>query len=270
MTRNSPASAFDQRHVEGPFDVIGDVHGCAGELLELLARLGWHIEVGGTGLARAARVVTPGPNRLVFVGDLVDRGPRAPDVLRIVMQLHADGRALAVPGNHDDKFMRWLDGNPVKLAHGLQDTVAQMGAEPKEFHARVRHFLAALPPYLWLDGGRLVVAHAGIEEAMVGRASDRIRRFCLYGDTDGRTAEYGLAIRYNWAARYHGRALIVYGHTPVAEPTAVHETICIDTGCCFGGALTALRYPERACVSVAAHHTYATRARPFGLPPERS
>ncbi|MEQ1649806.1 MAG: metallophosphoesterase, partial [Hyphomicrobiaceae bacterium] len=212
----------------------------------------------------------PGPNRIIFVGDLVDRGPRSPDVLRIVMTLVDSGRALCVPGNHDDKFIRWLKGNPVKLAHGLEATTTQMAAEPQTFHKSVQQFLTHLPPYLWLDDGKLVVAHAGIMGNMIGHTSDRIRSFCLYGDTDGKTDENGLSVRYNWAALYHGLSLIVYGHTPVAEPTSVHNTLCIDTGCCFGGALTALRYPDRTFVTVPARKTYATRARPFGLPPARA
>lgn len=261
---------IDHRHDNGPFDIIGDVHGCADELEQLLATLAWHIELRGEGENRRAEVITPGPRRIVFVGDLVDRGPRSPDVLRIVMTLVKSGRALCVPGNHDDKFIRWLRGNPVKLAHGLEATTKQMATEALSFQKSVEHFLSHLPSYLWLDDGNLIVAHAGIVESMIGHNSERIRRFCLYGDTDGKTDENGLSVRYNWAARYHGKPLIVYGHTPVAEPASVNNTLCIDTGCCFGGALTAFRYPDREIISVPARKTYATRARAFGLPPARS
>jgi len=104
---------------------------------------------------------------------------------------------------------------------------------------------------------------------MIGHASDGVRRFCLFGDTDGKTDQNGLAIRYDWAARYDGKPRVVYGHTPVPEPAEKNNTACIDTGCCFGGALTALRYPEMQYVTVPARATYASRARPFGLPPPR-
>ena len=114
-----------------------------------------------------------------------------------------------------------------------------------------------------LDGGKLVVAHAGMKEEMQGRGSGAVRDFALYGETTGETDEFGLPIRYNWAAEYRGKATVVYGHTPVPEPEWLNRTINIDTGCVFGGKLTALRYPEKELVSVAARATYAVPARPF-------
>src|SRR5206468_2519551 len=114
-----------------------------------------------------------------------------------------------------------------------------------------------------LDDGKLVVAHAGLRQEMQGRASGRVRDFALYGETTGETDEFGLPVRYNWAAEYRGRATVVYGHTPVPEPAWVNNTINVDTGCVFGGRLTALRYPERELVSVAAARTYYEPAKPF-------
>ena len=118
-----------------------------------------------------------------------------------------------------------------------------------------------------LDDGKLVVAHAGLPANMQGRGSGKVRDFALYGDTTGETDEYGLPVRYPWAQEYRGRAMVVYGHTPVPEPEWLNRTICIDTGCVFGGRLTALRYPERELVSVPAAATYYQPAKPF-LPPE--
>ena len=94
-------------------------------------------------------------------------------------------------------------------------------------------------------------------------ASDRIRDFTLYGETTGQKDAYGLPVRGNWAATYHGTAMVVYGHTPVSQPEWLNHTVNIDTGCVFGGALTALRYPEREFVSVPAFKTYVESARPF-------
>ena len=259
---------IDRRTETGPFDIIGDVHGCTGELVALLERMGYGVELTGTGETRIARVEAPTGRRAIFVGDLVDRGPASPDALRIAMTMVESGQALCVPGNHDAKFLRWLQGRNPKLSHGLDLTVEQMGREPPEFHERVRAFLEALPYHLWLSEGALTVAHAGIREEMIGQASDRIRSFCLYGDTDGTDAD-GLPIRYHWAVHHKGSAAIVYGHTPIAEAGWVNNTLCIDTGCCFGGALTALRWPERQIVSVPARETYASRRRPFGHPPLR-
>lgn len=259
----------DRRREAGPFDIVGDVHGCAEELIALLARLGYGVRLVGAGEARRAETTAPEGRRALFVGDFVDRGPDAPGVLKIVMAMAAAGQALAVIGNHDDKFLRWLRGREVKLAHGLERTVAQMAGEGEAFRASARAFLEGLPSHLWLDGGALAVAHAGIRAEMLGRTSARVRSFCLYGDTSGKLDAAGLPERFNWALDYQGAATVVYGHTPVADPEWVNNTVCIDTGCVFGGSLTGLRWPEKETVSVPARARYAELRRGFGLPPPR-
>lgn len=271
MTKTEPdneeLARCDQREDSGPFDIIGDVHGCAGELEKLLAKLGYAVSWRGEPSLPSVVVSAPHGRRVVFVGDLVDRGPRAPDALRIVMSMVEAGVALVVPGNHDVKFQRWLDGKDVKPSHGLDRTIAQMEMQPKAFKTQVRDFLKGLPIYLWLDGGKLAVAHAGIKEHMLGRVSGEIRRFCLYGETSGETDKFGLPIRYHWAAHYRGNTAVAYGHTPVPDADWVNNTICVDTGCCFGGKLTALRWPEREIVTVPAADIYTMPVRPFGHPP---
>jgi len=253
-----PLPGIDWRREQGPFDIIGDVHGCAGELADLLAALGY-----GVGKTTKA----PQGRRAVFVGDFVDRGPDSPGVMAIVMAMAAHGQALAVIGNHDDRFLRRLKGHKVMLTHGLDLTVKQFAAESEE--EGVRAFLEGLPSYLWLDAGRLVVAHAGLKADMLGHNSAAVRSFCLYGDTSGKLDAAGLPERFNWAADYGGEPMIVYGHTPVAEPAWQGNSVCIDTGCVFGGRLTALRWPEKEIVSVPAHEEYAPLRRGFGLPPAR-
>src|SRR5262249_56848590 len=133
----------------------------------------------------------------------------------------------------------------VKLTHGLADSIAQLDAEPPEFNHEVAAFLDDLVSHYVLDDGKLVVAHAGMKEEMQGRGSGEVRSFALFGETTGETDEFGLPLRYNWAADYRGKAMVVYGHTPIAEPQWLNRTINIDTGCVFGGKLTALKYPER-------------------------
>jgi hypothetical protein len=266
---NGVPALFDRRDDGGPFDIIGDVHGCAGELDQLLTRLGYRVTWSGTPGDIHVDVSAPQGRRAIFVGDLVDRGPRSPDALRIVMAAVASGAALAVPGNHDVKFVRWLEGKQVALTHGLDRTAQQFETETKPFRTAVRTFYAGLPVYLWLDGGRLAVAHAGIKDSMLGHVNGDVRRFCLYGETSGETDKFGLPIRYHWAAEYKGATSVVYGHTPVPEPGWVNNTICIDTGCCFGGKLSALRWPEREIVSVKAEQIYTMPVRPFGHPPPR-
>jgi hypothetical protein len=269
VQRENTLGSPDLRAETGPFDIIGDVHGCAGELVELLRGLGYIVNVDGEGPDRRIATARTHDRRVVFVGDLVDRGPHSPDVLRIVLSMIESGIALAVPGNHDVRFLRWLDGKTVRPTHGLDLTISQFEKESADFRDRVRTFITTLPSYLWLDGGRLAVAHAGIKEGMLGRGSADVRGFCLYGETSGETDEFGLPIRYHWAAEYGGPTSIVYGHTPVPVPDWVNNTLCIDTGCCFGGKLSALRWPEKEVVSVPAARVYTASMRPFGHPPVR-
>jgi polynucleotide kinase-phosphatase len=255
---------LDRSHEAGPFDLIGDVHGCFDELVELLDKLGYRVEESAGQDGRPHFNVQPPPGRTaVFVGDLVDRGPNVPAVLRLVLAMAAAGHALCVLGNHDDKLLRHLRGNPVKVGHGLAASLGQLAAEPEAFREEVRRFLECLPSHYLLDGGRLVVAHAGLREDLQGRVGAKVRTFCLYGDTTGETDAYGLPVRRNWAADYKGPAAVVYGHTPVAAAEWVNRTINIDTGCVFGGRLTALRYPDKELVAVPARRVYCEPGRPF-------
>ena len=249
----------DKRDEHGPFDVVGDVHGCMDELAELLDALGYRRTDGV--------YQHPEGRKAVFVGDLVDRGPRNLDVVQTVRAMVEGGSALAVPGNHDVKLVKKLRGKNVRVAHGLAETLAEFDALPdetrKQTEREVADFLDGLVSHAVLDGGDLVVAHAGMKEEMQGRGSGAVRSFALFGDTSGETDEFGLPVRHDWAAGYRGRAAVVYGHTPVPEAEWVNNTINVDTGCVFGGKLTALRWPERELVSVPARETYAEPARPF-------
>ena len=249
----------NRRSEHGPFDIIGDVHGCFDELLELMTTLGYSIEKNGDGY----QVGVPDRRKAIFLGDLVDRGPKIVAVLRLVMDMVDAGTTLCIPGNHDVKLLQKLRGKDVKIAHGLADSIAQLESESPEFKNKVVEFLDGLISHYVLDDGKLVVAHAGMKEEMQGRGSAAIRSFALFGETTGETDEFGLPVRYNWAADYRGKAMVVYGHTPVGEPQWLNRTINIDTGCVFGGKLTALRYPEKELVSVPAHRTYYEPAKPL-------
>ncbi|MET8013111.1 polynucleotide kinase-phosphatase [Streptomyces sp. NPDC005271] len=254
----------DLRHLTGPFDIIGDIHGCRSELETLLGKLGYALHRDELG--RPVDAVHPEGRTAVFVGDLVDRGPDSPGVLRLVMGMVASGAALCVPGNHENKLGRYLKGRKVQVTHGLAETVEQLErvhTEDPAFGDRVRDFVESLVSHYVLDGGSLVVCHAGLPEKYHGRTSGRVRSHALYGDTTGETDEFGLPVRYPWAEDYRGRAAVVYGHTPTPTASWLNNTLCLDTGCVFGGRMTALRWPERELVDVPAERVWYEPVKPL-------
>ena len=214
----------------------------------------------------------PEGRKAIFLGDLVDRGPRILDTVRLVRNMVVHGSALCVPGNHDMKLVQEAPGQE-RPDHARAGRHAGRDRRPAGRDAGDRSateladFLDGLVSHYVLDDGKLVVAHAGMKEEMQGRGSGKVRDFALYGETTGETDEFGLPVRFDWASEYRGQAMVVYGHTPVPEPDWLNRTVNIDTGCVFGGKLTALRYPEKEFVSVPAARTYCEPARPF-LPPE--
>jgi protein phosphatase len=258
-----------------PFDIIGDVHGCVEELCELLERLGYSPPAPssspGEGYYRH-----PDGRRVVFVGDLVDRGPGNMAVLEIALAMRAGSVSLQVLGNHDARFLRWLSGRNVRTTFGLAQTIAELNALPEHtreaMRRRIRRLLEDSPGYLILDEGRLVVTHGGIRDRMIGAWDGETASFCLYGDVEGYTHS-GKPIRRDWAAHRHllpagdGNAgseedaapYIVYGHNVVQELRWVNRAIDLDTGCVYGGRLSALRYPELELVTVDAKQAYAHR-----------
>lgn len=260
----------DRRAEHGPFDIIGDIHGCCGELEDLLGQLGYELVAlapGGPVLGTGPVYAHPEGRKAVFLGDLVDRGPRVLDTVRLVYNMVGAGSALCVPGNHDMKLLKALRGKKVQVTHGLADTLREIDALSgdlrDEFCKALAEFLDGLVSHYVLDDGKLVVAHAGLKEEMQGRGSGKVRDFALYGETTGETDEFGLPIRHDWAREYRGSAMVVYGHTPVPTPEWLNRTVNVDTGCVFGGSLTALRYPERTFVSVPATRTYCEPVRAF-------
>jgi protein phosphatase len=254
----------DRKDDHGPFDIIGDIHGCFRETAALLEKMDYKIEeADGFSFGKGYTVSHPLGRKPVFLGDLVDRGPGIVQVLRLAMSVVESGTGLCVPGNHDAKLVRKLKGRNVQVKFGLAETLEQLEKEPESFIKAVEMFLDKLVSHYVLDDGKLIVAHAGMKEEYQGRGSGRVREFALYGETTGETDEFGLPIRYNWAADYRGKGFVVYGHTPVPQPEWLNRTINIDTGCVFGGSLTALRYPEKEIVSVPAAKVYVEPVKPI-------
>lgn len=257
--------ACDRRHERGPFDIIGDVHGCADELEALLAQLGYRLTPDGVWRHPAGRTA-------VFVGDLVNRGPRVVDTVKLVMAMMRAGVALCVAGNHDAALTRHFERRaartrPVRrwkaIPRKLRRSIAELDAQPPGARRTILAFLDGLASHYVLDDGRLVVAHAGLKESLQGQESDKARDFALYGESTGKKDAFGLPVRDRWTAAYRGTAAVVYGHTPIPAPFWRNRTIDIDTGCVYGGRLTALRWPERMLVSVPAQRAYAESGRPF-------
>jgi len=247
----------DKREETGPFDIFGDIHGCYNELCSLLFQMGYTID------KENCTATPPAGRKAVFLGDLCDRGPKNVEVLLLVISMVEAGNALCVPGNHDVKLLKYLRTGKATLTHGLDITVEQLEAQSEEFRDKVAAFIDGLISHYVLDDGKLVVAHAGLKERFQGRGSGRVRQFCLYGETTGETDEFGLPVRLNWAEEYRGKALVVYGHTPSIQVQSLNNTVCVDTGCVFGGKLTACRYPEGETVQVPAKQQYYEPAKPL-------
>lgn len=255
---------YNLQHEQGPFDIIGDVHGCFAELKQLLTDMGYIVaETTGSG-EKDYQAAHPAGRKAVFLGDLVDRGPHTVAVLKLVMRMVDSGSALCVAGNHDMRVLKKIQTGNVLTSHGGPDrSVVQLKEQGGDFLSKVQHFMEGLVSHYVLDEGKLVVAHAGLKEALQGSDSDEAREIALYGEITGETDEYGLPVRYAWAADYRGRATVIYGHTPQVQVQRVNNTINIDTGCVYGGKLTAFRYPEEEFMMVEAARTYCPPAKPF-------
>lgn len=256
---------LDLRNDSGPFDIIGDIHGCFDECVSLLERLGYVVDIHESDGETPILAQHPEGRRAIFVGDFADRGMQNVNVIRLALGMYSAGTALAVVGNHDVKLRRWLEGRNVKIAYGLGSTVAEFEKTSEAFRERVRLFVHNLPPHILLDGGNLLVAHAGLREDLHGVFNNEARSFALYGDTTGDRDNYGFPVRREWGREYQGNAVVVYGHTPMRACEWINNTICIDTGCVFGGQLTALRWPERELVAVDAKAVYWEPTKPLGL-----
>lgn len=228
----------------GPFDIIGDVHGCAIELEELLQKLGWEVNHEGNYDHKDLK------RKVIFVGDLVDRGPDTPRVLEIAIQLLENQKAYWVMGNHDDKLRRYLLDNPVKIAHGLQETIDQLALCSSSFRQKILEILESLPSYGIFDQDQLIVAHAGLKEKYHFQHTESAHRFALIGQPTGEYNEKGYPIRYAWENDYEGKATIVFGHVAVDQVQNINNCIDIDTGCVFGGSLSALSWPEQKITQV--------------------
>ncbi|WKA56678.1 metallophosphoesterase [Planococcus shixiaomingii] len=249
-----------EKDIGSGIDVIGDVHGCFEELIELLVKMDYRENEDGL-------FVHPQGRKFVSVGDVMSRGPASLETMRFFQRHVVAELAYMIDSNHGWKIARWLDGRNVVLSHGdekvEQEFVAFEQAEGSEKAAALKialkEFLLEAPSHLVFTKNGvpvLVSAHAGIKDEFIGKESAAVRDFCRYGDTGG-FDQHGKPVRKDWTVFHATRSLIVWGHDPKPRPLVINNTINIDQGVVFGGALTAYRYPERDFVSVAAKENYA-------------
>lgn len=249
-----------QKNEQGPFDIIGDVHGCFDELIELLTKLNYKVN-RDSGTKYGFKVETPPNRKVIFVGDLCDRGPNSMDCFKLAMTMVENNQAFCVLGNHEAKLLKKLQGRNVQLKNGLELTVEQLSHETNEFKKQLHQFIDQLPVHYVFDQGNLIIAHAGLPERYHGKVSEKIKVFAIYGDVSGKTDEHGLPIRKDWSLEYQGDAIVVYGHVPRNEHYLSNKTYGIDTGCVFGGKLTCLKHPELEIIQVEAKKVYSEHAK---------
>lgn len=249
--------SLDLRALRGPFDIIGDVHGCFAELCELLEKLGWTVD------AENFRARPPYGRTVIFLGDLADRGPDSVKVFKLAMNMAGDGSALCLPGNHENKLLRYLEGLPVRIGKGIKKTIDQLESETPEFIARLKSFLSSQTCHFVLDGGNLVCSHAGLPEELHGQSSPLVNNFCLFGSPMGESDSDAAAANEKWVKSYRAKTLMVYGHFPKLNAVFKNNTIDLDTSCVFGGSLASLRYPEMEIVKVKAREAYTVTSKPI-------
>lgn len=281
MTRSNEADNFNEvshaarmdpvgktQQAWGDLDIVGDIHGCHAEFITLLEGLGYQGLPCANDSSPSSMIYHPSGRKIILTGDLVDRGPDPVSVLSLAIRAWRDGVLLGVRGNHDDKLIRALKGNPVTRNHGLAETMQALEATTPEFRLEVLDFLERLPSHLVLHEGKLVVAHAGIKEKMIGKPNKEVWHFCLYGAVAPQKIPGDPPVRKDWAQEYQGDATIVHGHTPMLSPRRLRNVVCIDTGCCFGNALTAFRWPEETFMSVPSKQMWARPTVPLEGWPE--
>jgi hypothetical protein len=217
--------------------IVGDLHGCRAELEALLAKAAFSSD-----------------DRLVMVGDLVVRGPDPAGALDLLLKLGAR----AVRGNHEDRLLRCREGS---TAAGDAQREAMAALKGRHWA-----FLEALPLWLDLPEHGVRVVHAGVVPGVpIEQQSPRALMWMRCLDAAGRPVEKrGEAL---WGAAYRGPPHVVFGHNAADEPQIHPDATGLDTGCVYGGRLTALVLPPGApppardrgdaLVSVKARRRYA-------------
>ena len=203
--------------------IIGDVHGCSVELAKLLG----------------AAEITEKDN-IICVGDLISKGPDSRSVMEWAM---ATPNLRCVLGNHEERLLeRWISGEKPDAQSSAGETFRQLGDSLEES----MNFIRSWP--LYVEGDGFVVVHAGLDPRKPTLEKQSLRDLTTIRMPEG--------MDIPWYEAYTGERLVVFGHWSKPEPVIRPNAIGIDTGCVYGGHLTALILPEKRLVSVPAERSY--------------
>jgi diadenosine tetraphosphatase ApaH/serine/threonine PP2A family protein phosphatase len=218
---------------DGRTVVVGDIHGCYDELLELMekARLGVD-------------------DRVVAVGDLIVKGPKSAAVLEL---FQSDRRFSSVIGNHDLALVKFWRGERVELTAAQESTLSELEAGA----GRYQGYLETLP--FMIDLGEHLVVHAGLRPGvpLALQSENDLTELRTLGED--RTSRDGLP----WYETYDGEQTVLFGHWPSLEVRRARRAIGLDTGCVYGNRLTAYVIETGEFLSVAAHRAYDRPKRPL-------
>lgn len=206
--------------------VVGDIHGCYDELMELLASVSFGLD-----------------DRVVCVGDLVTKGPKNREVLDLFMN---DTRFRTVIGNHDLAIRRKWHGEKLKLKDAQKVTHKELKSEKDVYLP----FLNKLP--FTIDLGTHLVVHAGLRPniELYSQTSEDMTLLRTLGKN--RESQDGTP----WYQVYDGEKVVLFGHWPAPQPRRGPKAIGLDTGCVYGYHLTGYIIEEDRLISVAAHDAY--------------
>ena len=208
--------------------VIGDVHGCSDELEELILKLQLAPE-----------------DKLIFVGDLINKGPQSRKVLEIVTKL----KAICLLGNHELGFLKYLESNQFPRRSQFEEVITDLGHDLPKWRA----WMKGLPTFYETE--QFLIVHAGIipgvkVQDIPANIITRVRTW------DGSGKDLNNKKDPPWYDFYAGDKLIVYGHWANQGLLIRENTIGLDSGCVWGGALTAVILPERKIVQVKSKRAY--------------
>ncbi len=224
--------------------IVGDIHGCIDEFNELIKKLSYDKK----------------SDRLILLGDLIDRGPDSVAVVRKARQMDLE----CVMGNHEYKFLKWFKSyNSKNDVYDRKDYYLQLSDEDI-------NYIAQMPTSIKLEN--TIVVHAGLKPGIsLSNQSKDDLMYLRYTDKDKKFISLKKISKFGkeatgahfWTEFWYGPESVVYGHNVHSFEEPLIEEVrpgvfCygLDTGCCFGGKLTAMVLETKEIVQVQAKRTY--------------